>query len=183
MNLPQEVFDAIVALHARHPDLSNGNDDQRRQLTRMMAEQSAFIMGLAWGTKAQSPTHPQSKDQIAHRISPTEFDVWDWQNGTTREVQVHPNSPPNERVTGQFFIAVSPINHLGSTPIPTPPPDDKLDHIIENQMAITQSQTAIIRALDNLAGEVNALVDRPHPPAPIYEGRIFGFGITLTPRK
>jgi hypothetical protein len=90
-------------------DLAVGNDDQRRELTRMIAEQIRFELGPGWGTKKAGPANPPSKDSITFNDPATLWN-WDWQNGATREP-----IPPGEMtdITGQVFIEVSPINHLG----------------------------------------------------------------------
>lgn len=110
----------VVALHAAHRDLASGTDDERRQLTRLIVEQIRFEFGPDWGTKASGPGHPPSKDSIAHRVN-AQLVGCDWQNGGTRE----PFTPIGcADITGQLFIEVSPVNHLGGTapgPIgPTP---------------------------------------------------------------
>jgi hypothetical protein len=56
------------------------------------------------------------------------MDIWDWQNGTNRGVQVKAGDAPNyPNTTGQFFIQVSPFNHLGIS-VPEDPPEDPPDN-------------------------------------------------------
>lgn len=118
MFLPNRVHQIIVALYELHTDLANGGDEERRTLTRMMAEQTCFELGPQWGTKSAGLGRPPSKDSLAFNDPATLFG-WDWQNGATRL----PN-PPGEMadITGQIFLVVSPVDHLGEE-IPGPDPD------------------------------------------------------------
>lgn len=122
MNLPARVDEIIRTLYEQNLKLANGSEDDRRTLTRMIAEQNCYELGLAWGTKATSSQAPQSKDAVAYRLAPGLMDVWDWQNGTTRQPQTHPGKPPDyPNLSGQYFIEVSPVNHLGGVVTPEPP--------------------------------------------------------------
>jgi hypothetical protein len=133
MNLTQRHVEICRALHARHLDLARGDDDQRRALTGMIAEQWCFEFGKDWGTKKSSPAAPRSKDALAHRTGPSSMDVWDWQNGTTREPNLRDGQPPDfPDITDQIFVEVEPVNHLGAdvshqpvlaepSPLETPP--------------------------------------------------------------
>lgn len=117
MNLTGRHVEICRALHQRHIDLARGEDEERRKLTGMIAEQWCFEFGKDWGTKARSPTAPRSKDALAHRTGPSSMDVWDWQNGTTREPSVREGQPPDyPNITDQFFLEVAPVNHLGVAP-------------------------------------------------------------------
>lgn len=146
MSLPARVDQIVRTLYERNKPLANGSEDDRRTLTRMMAEQTHFELGPVWGTKATSSTAQPSKDAIAYKLSATAFDVWDWQNGTTREPQTHPNDPPTyPHVTGQYFIDVSPVDHLGAggTP-PGPVPPDTSD--LEARVAALEAQVKALEA-------------------------------------
>ena len=137
MNLTQRHVEICRALHQRHIDLARGDDDQRRELTGMIAEQWCFEFGRDWGTKSRSPTAPRSKDALAHRTGPTSMDVWDWQNGSTREPNLREGQPPDyPNITDQFFIEVPPVNHLGVVPgepavAPAPPPGSAGPNLVE----------------------------------------------------
>lgn len=129
MNFPQKAYDNVVALYEKDKLLGNaalakGDDRARRQLTRMIAEQNCFDLGPDWGTKSTSSNADQSKDGIAFRTGPGSMDVWDWQNGTTREVQVNAGDKPDyPNITDQFFIQVNPFNHLAKVPGEVPDDD------------------------------------------------------------
>ena len=113
VDLPPRVKEIIRLMYERHRDLAHGDDDARRTLTRMIAEQIAYEFGPRWGTKAQSPSHPPSKDAIAFQTPDGQLFAWDWQNGATREPF---DEPIRHTITGQHFIAVTPKNHLGAPP-------------------------------------------------------------------
>lgn len=126
--LPARVAEIAQALYEQNRSLAQGTDDDRRVLTRKIAEQTRYELGSEWGTKASSRNNPQSKDAIAMQTGGRLY-VWDWQNGSTREPQIRAGQPGDD-VTGQYFISVDPVNHLsvGTTPPPsgggsaTPPP-------------------------------------------------------------
>lgn len=127
VNLSERGAQIIRALYEQHVDLAEGTDDQRRTLTRMMAEQFRYELGPAYGTKAAGFGRPQSKDAIAVRDGSGQLWGWDWQDGNSRKPRVGPGSPAMD-ITGQLFIDVSPgVDHLGTTqpqpqPVPPPPP-------------------------------------------------------------
>lgn len=137
MNFPAGGAVIVQALCARHFDLARGDDNQRRTLTLLIAQTFAARFGSQWGTKATTINHPQSKDALAYRNPDGAVDVWDWQNGNTREPQVRDGQPPHypdARATlngpRQWFIEVKPIDHLAPAPAepapapaePAPPP-------------------------------------------------------------
>jgi hypothetical protein len=119
VKIPQKVKDNIQALYERHKDLAEGDDDDRRALMRLIAEQNAFDLGERYGWKASTPTNPPSKDATAYTYK-GEVYVADVFNGTTRQ----PSIPDEYERTNprQHFIAMTPINHLGEAP---PPPDEE----------------------------------------------------------
>lgn len=125
MVLNQRQVDIIWRLYELNIGLAEGNDDQRRVLTRKIAEQICYEFGVDWGTKASSSTNPQSKDSISFR-SPNKLENWDWQNGTTRKPQVTAGEP-GVNITGQYFIEVRPMNHLADTTELPPPPNGNGD--------------------------------------------------------
>lgn len=125
MNFPQKAYDDVVALYEKNKTLANGSEDDRRQLTKMIAEQISYDLGRDWGTKSTSSSGPQSKDAIANRIGPGSMDIWDWQNGTNRGVQVKAGDAPDyPNVVNQFFIQVNPFNHLAEVPGEVPDDDN-----------------------------------------------------------
>lgn len=201
MNLNARQVEIINQLYNLNIPLARGTDEQRRKLTRMIAEQLAFEFGPDWGTKASSPSNPQSKDSISFRLNSQSFDNWDWQNGDTREPQVRVGQP-GQTITGQFFIQVNPTNHIGTIPnpppIPDPPPSDDVMRVLAE---IKANQTLILNALltqgqvlsrvnvqtNDTRSIVQAILDKPVPEPevkfPEYSGSLFGFNIVLRPRS
>lgn len=130
MNLPTRILAIINTLYQEHQSLAKGTDDERRALTRMIIEQIVFeFPGQGWGWKSADPTRPPSKDAIARLLPDGHLWCWDWQNGSTRAPI---SDPTGEDITGQHFIAVAGVDHLGAEPVPppkppippTPPPDE-----------------------------------------------------------
>lgn len=117
MKISTQAVAAIKGLWTAHQDLARGSDDDRRALTRLMAEQLA-TQDPKWGTKSADPGRPPSKDAVAYNGA----SLWGWDtiNGTSREVQVAAGQE-GEDITGQTFIAVTPTDHLGTGQLPIPP--------------------------------------------------------------
>lgn len=197
MDIPPRAQEIIDALYERHKDLARGNDDDRRKLTLMIAQQCAFEFGLNWGTKSADRTRPPSKDGIAYLESHDLIHGWDWQNGGTRE-PLHP--PTYHDISDQHFIDVKPINHLNvevvvqpapDTPAPAPAPvPDPTKGIAETFAVLEQRLEAIethMRAIDvwtsATADGVDKLLHRPEVPAwPAYEGKLLGITVVLRPK-
>ena len=129
-------------------------DEVRRAVTQKIAEQCRFEFGPNWGTKRADPGRPLSTDVVCTQ-SP--FVGWDWSvpGGIAQ-------FPESIDLTGQVFVVVSPVDHLGvvpPVPAPTPTPVPPVD------LAPVLAQLAILQRL------VQQLLDRPIPPAfPAYEG-------------
>jgi hypothetical protein len=164
MNLTQRHVEICLALHERHVDLARGDDDQRRKLTGMIAEQWCFEFGTDWGTKSSSPAAPRSKDALAHRTGPSSMDVWDWQNGSTREPVLREGQPPDfPGIADQVFIEVAPINHLGVSPVSQPgqpelAPREPLAALIELLQAQHKEQLVELRAIRRRLGEATEAI-------------------------
>jgi hypothetical protein len=151
MKFPAGGAAIVQQLYERHIEQARGSDDDRRALTRAIAETFCARFGRSWGTKATTAKHPASKDAIAFLNEDYTIDVWDWQNGATRAPQVRDGQPPTYRDarTGpggppQAFIAVPPVDHLAAdsapanpwapavTPAPVPPTRDaQLEKLID----------------------------------------------------
>ena len=110
MTLPDRVQAIVRALYERHTELARGDEEQRRTLTRMIAEQASFELGPSWGTKRADAGRPPSKDAIAYRPGDGRLLCWDWQNGTTREPIPNPEVLD---ITGQVFIGPGDVYALG----------------------------------------------------------------------
>lgn len=130
MNLPDYAYRNVVDLYNLHKDLANGTDDQRRQLTAMIVEQTTFDQPTAqWGHKAEKGG-PVSKDTMG-KVEAGILIAWDLFNGTTRAPNPSPmpsftlNSATQEL---RYYIGVNHLNHGGTTP---PPPDSNLQEQID----------------------------------------------------
>lgn len=135
MYLPEPVYRIVVQLSERNRALAEGTDDDRRALTKLIAEQVRYSIGPQWGWKSNHANgHAPSKDAIAFIGDEAVLEnqrqgmfVFDLFNGSTR--QPHPLPLKGEWVE-QYFIPVRPVNHLGfappeAPPKPPPPPPDK----------------------------------------------------------
>jgi hypothetical protein len=95
-----------------------------REWTFNLAEQFAFSFpNENWGTKRASPTRPPSTDVICIK-SP--FEGWDVirNQGIPSQTLNNLVGHYGESLTGQVFIPVKPIDHIGpSNPIPEPEPE------------------------------------------------------------
>jgi hypothetical protein len=122
MNLTARQLQIVKTLYARNRSLADGTDDQRRQLVMLIAQQIAFEFGLSWGTKRADPGRPLSKDAIAYSVvysGTGTLLAWDLFNGATR---VPFDNPSSIDITGQMFVPVQPVNHLGDVTVPDVPP-------------------------------------------------------------
>lgn len=187
MILNQRQVQIIEALYGLHVDLARGDEDQRRQLTRMIAEQLCFEFGNDWGTKAQTSTHPPSKDSISFRLNSLTFDNWDWQNGTTKEPQVSVGQA-GTTIIGQFFIQVEPVNHLGNggngngSDEVLKKLDDMQAQLNTMQETLNQQSQHSQQTIELLQQILMKPVNEPFPITwPEYKGRLLGFNVTLTP--
>jgi hypothetical protein len=168
----------IQLIYERNKILANGTDDQRRLLTRTIAEQWCYEFGSNHGTKSQFRDYPQSKDALAVQDNDRLYG-WDWQNGTTRAPQVKEGSPSID-MTGQYFIRVTAINHLGT--IPNPPLPDKLDQILANQNLIVNTLNDLMVSQLEIERKLLKIIENPMM-FPQYEGSIFGVRFTLKPKE
>ena len=165
MRLPDAAQAIVVALYRKHLDLARGDDDQRRQLTSKIAETVRFTLGPSWGWKSAGSGRPPSKDAIAQQDGAI---LWGYDlfNGATRE----PNDRPEaENITGQVFIAVPPVDHLGTSvpptipptiPPTTPPSDDLRPRVaaLEGGLrALSDALASLSRDVSDLRARVDAL--------------------------
>jgi len=142
-------------LFAKHQNLALGSDDDRRALTKMMAEQFAFTFGPRWGTKRAAG--PQSKDTLALLLSDGAFDMWDWQNGSTKQIQVQDGAAPTfQHVADQVFISVTPVNHLGE---PEQPDDAEPDEDEPTNPTLLETLTALALQLQEIPKALQAQAD------------------------
>lgn len=143
------AVEAIRAIWQAHQGLASGSDDDRRALTRKMAEQLATL-DPRWGTKSADPGRPPSKDAVAYPVGDRLF-AWDTINGSTRQVSVTAGQE-GEDITGQTFIPVTPTNHLGTAPVPQTPPVVTFDlgPLVDKVEDIDARVTSIAQRVDEM---------------------------------
>jgi hypothetical protein len=123
MRLPEAVQQTIRAMWPKVEHLHAGSDNDRRTGTRLIIEQIVFSHpGQGYGWKASSPNNPPSKDAMARQVDGRLYYV-DLIDGTTR--QLANLDGEMEDITGQHFIDVAGVNHLGAAPVPVPQPTGK----------------------------------------------------------
>ena len=104
-------------------------DELRRATTMKIAQQCRYELGPNWGTKRADPGRPLSADVICTQ-SP--FVGWDWSVPTGIA-----QFPDSLDLTGQVFVLVEAVDHLGVGQPPVPPPER--DDIVR--------LTALVRAI------------------------------------
>jgi len=118
MRFPQQAVRACDEMYERNTSLAHSDsDDDRRRLTRLIAEQIAFVLGDRWGCKKRTGLGDewQSKDAIAYREDDGTVSVWDWQSGSSRRRAVNADDEPsNPRLppADAAFMPVAAKNHL-----------------------------------------------------------------------
>lgn len=117
MVLPDRVFAIVSAVHTQNAALSNGDDDMRRSLQKMVIETVVSrCPGEGWGWKRADPGRPLSKDSIANNmIQPGHVLAWDCFDGTSR-LPVQRDSIP---IDDQVFVDVVGFDHLRGVALPT----------------------------------------------------------------
>lgn len=132
-------------------------EERARQWTIKFAEQVAFdLPNQGWGMKRADPNRPISKDTIA-RLEGGRLLIWDLLTGTGTGAPRPVENPESEDITGQFFVEVTPTNHLkgittATTLVPDarlvpPPPVAAVDaaQMVEHLAAIRQTLEAILK--------------------------------------
>jgi hypothetical protein len=119
-----QIIDALLAVPSINA-LAHGDDDQRRQATKMIVEQLKFEHGQPQGftLKSASPTRPQGKDSIGFMVNGRLFG-WDWQNGSSRNRQVSAGQPADQWFD-QNPLPTEAVDHLRvgrEDPQPEQPP-------------------------------------------------------------
>lgn len=173
MRLPDGVQSIVEALYLRHTALAHGHDEQRRHLTQLIVEQTVFSFpGQGWGWKSADPNRPPSKDAIAKKDGARllAFDLFD--GGTRKPIQ----RPDAIDITGQHFIPIIGVNHLGGVkpdpvePDPVKPPPDPVDlspflaRLTAVENALRRDNAILLRAVES----IEALKAKPDPVAPSY---------------
>lgn len=126
MKLPVEVLALRDQLLAASPlpfsaQPSEAKDGMFRDWCIDLAEQVAFSYpGHGFGVKRADPNRPISKDTIAQQVGSVLW-AWDLFTGVgTATTAVVPN-PDAMDISGQTFVPVEAVDHLGGSPPPIPP--------------------------------------------------------------
>lgn len=152
----------VQTLAEQHPDWANGDDNERRKLAKVIAEQLCFEFGPEWGWKSNhgnTEKDAPSKDAIAKRRGPYTpgrqlLFIFDLFNGGTRK----PNRPcvsGPEDEANQFFIPVEPKNHLevkdddGKDDDKDDDKDGDTDGDTDNQLHLEDLIPFIVKALED----------------------------------
>jgi len=151
-------------------------DEGCREWTGKLAQQFCFSFGALWGHKRADPGRPLSTDVIAYRDATTFIGYDILYNAGLPEVRLLTNPDPID-LTGQTFIAVPPVNHLGTIPIEELP------------LPVCQFRPLDIQPLLDrlvaLEAKIDHLYNKPIPAPvvnfPEYTGKL-GFTITLRPK-
>src|SRR3990167_461830 len=164
----------VNTLAGLHPELVQGDDEARRRLTGLFAEQCRFEFGSAWGRKRYGGG-PPSADVVAYKENSI-FVGWDTQLSGGVIAQF-PDSIDLSLDPEQKFIEVEPINHLGADPVPgpEPPPNGDLDTILQAiddlRDLITSAHSTAQQAVDNTDDIIDLLTNgEPVIDFPDYEG-------------
>lgn len=174
----QEIVQQLRDKYSEWADAKGENqDDERRKLAKVIAEQFRFEFGETWGWKSNhgnTENDAPSKDAIAHRPGAfvqgrQDLDIFDLFNGTTRQ----PNNPcfAESEYRSQYFIPVQPINHLEvKQPDPVDPPKDpdpKPDtgDIEALAKSLAEFESTVNAALATLTTRVTNLENKK-PPTP-----------------
>jgi hypothetical protein len=171
MKYPARVQQIIDELARKNPDLVAGDDEARRRLTMLFAQQARFELGPNWGTKRASPTRPLSADAICTQDP---FVGWDTQIAGGVIAQF----PESIDLAGQVFVPVDPVDHLRTSTPPvseptggggetTPPAADRTAEILAAIQAsedrtreqIQASERRVLEALQKARDDFNKGLD------------------------
>ena len=117
------------------PGGGEAHEDKCREWCLHLAQQVRFSSGdESWGVKRAAG--PQSKDTIARKISNSQLVVFDLMASAGSGFPTLNTQPHGEVVTGQTFIPVIPVNHLGSpAPAPQPPTQPPTQPVPDTELA------------------------------------------------
>jgi hypothetical protein len=199
MKLDPRVRALLIAFAEKFPvprTIGGGeaHEERARQWSITFCEQVAHSLpGEGYGTKRADGGRPISKDTISQQRD-GEMVTWDLLVGTgTGEPSLNLD-PHGEVTTGQVFVPVAAINHLGAsvpeptpTPNPTPTPPAAGCNCAEQLEALTEHLMMLPANLASLVEQIieEKLSELPAPEPltsfPHYQGKFFGAPISLAP--
>ena len=117
----RDAFVAKVPVPAGGPNPADTAFEERcRAWTRSLAQQIVFSTNdRSWGCKNAGGGRPQSKDALAHQVGGNLFG-FDLLFGVGTGSPSLVPSPSGEDITGQVFMPVDPVDHLGGVPASGP---------------------------------------------------------------
>ena len=129
MNLQADVH-AIVKRFATTFPVPQGapgpaHEQRCREWSIKVAQQVAHEFGTAWGVKRASPTRPISKDSLA--FNGDGMHSWDLLKGAGSGTPELAKNPQHHDISGQVFVVVTPVDHLGGLVEPDPVEPDPME--------------------------------------------------------
>jgi len=149
-------------------------EDLCRMWTKRLAEQVVFSTNdPTWGVKNAGGGRPQSKDALARNLAPKLY-TFDLLTGVGTGSPRLVTDPQGEDITGQVFMPVSPVNHLGA-PTPQPKPEAQPPQPTVDLTPLWAALKDLQRMIDGLRSDQAALTDRlvalEQKPEPKYRVR------------
>jgi hypothetical protein len=160
----RDAFVAKVPVPAGGPNPADSAfEDRCRAWTRSLAQQIVFSTNdRSWGCKNAGGGRPQSKDALAHQVGGNLFG-FDLLFGVGTGSPSLVPSPSGEDITGQVFMPVDPVDHLGGAPAPGPavaaPTGDLAPRVAALEAAVKAADSKIQDALRTAAEAVAAAQD------------------------
>jgi hypothetical protein len=111
----------------KYADLRTGDDDARREFTKMNAQTLKARFGKGWGNKNAGGGRPQSKDALARWVFEDGSEAPEGQglvvfadtiNGATREMMYPDMTPLRDEPGDQVYMSVDPKDWLNDQPQP-----------------------------------------------------------------
>ncbi len=166
------------------------SEDDCRTWVHRLAEQFRFAYGPGWGHKRADPYRPLSSDVMAYQEAAVFVGYDVILNAGTPDRRLVTDGDSLD-LTGQVFVPVEPVDHLGGTvPVPTPEPTPTpepcacrfaatdLSAVLARLEALEVRQAAVEASLDDMDAPIVAALTRPWPS---YTGKILGFKVVLRP--
>lgn len=155
----------LLAYVAKFPLPIGTGEEVARDWTHKLCEQFKFTFGPAWGHKFAGAGRPHSADAVAFQDGNRLF-AWDVMSDAGGPDCRLLDRPGTLDITGQVFEVVEATNHIGTVPVPvpppaaTPPPVEPCKFVAAAPCACrfdTKSTDAILVALTAVAMKLDAL--------------------------
>ena len=160
----RDAFVAKVPVPAGGPNPADSAFEERcRAWTRSLAQQIVFSTNdRSWGCKNAGGGRPQSKDALAHQVGGNLFG-FDLLFGVGTGSPSLVPSPSGEDITGQVFMPVDPVDHLGGAAAPAPavapPTGDLAARVAALETTVKAADSKIQDALRTAAEAVTTAQD------------------------